>query len=351
MPIVPMQSSQVPEASIVRLSAYARHIQACECGFYGLVNAPECTYAGGCRAVWTKDQRDWVQYYLAEAQHEIEEVIRYYIGRRWVVDEEHQYAKRIVTRWGYVVGGGVETSAVIASGEPVDHANDPAIIGPVATTVTDVNQVHVYHPDSDIEIIPSYIEIAGGNLSLQVPRCRMVAPGLADNPVSGLSYTNLANFSATVDLRRVYNVDNNPATLVYPDCSDCGEEETEVCVYVRKPKLGVVQVGRGKCAPPSKVKISYYAGREMTNADGTMTWWGRQALTAIIRLAHAKMPHAPCDCSAADEMWKRDREVIVDGFGKPQRGSLSPFGPEEGAWAAYNFCKAPGMELVRGGVL
>jgi len=100
-----------------------------------------------------------------------------------------------------------------------------------------------------------------------------------------------------------------------------------------------------------KVLLNYYAGREYVDDDGRLYAWARQAQNAIIRLAHAKMPSEPCACDAASGMWKRDRNVIVDGFGRPMRGGLSIFGPEEGAWAAYMFTRAPGMELVRGAVL
>lgn len=351
MPIVPLQSAQVPETSAVSLAAYARHIQACECAFFGVAGGPECSYAGGCRSIWTKDQRDWVQYYLAEAQYEIEEVIHFFIGKRWVVDESHFYASRMITQWGYVISGGVETHVDIAIGETVDHTADPAVIGPVATTVTDVSEIKVYHHESDIEVIPSDISISGGFVTIEVPRCRLVIPALVDNPVSGLNYTTLTNFADEVDIVRVYNVNNDPVTLVNRVCSGCSDETTPACLYVRNGKIGAVEVqATCGCAYAYKARLNYYAGRDMTNSDGTLTWWGRQAQTAIIRLAHAKMPHAPCDCSAADDMWKRDREVIVDGFGRPQRG-VSPFGPEEGAWTAYIFCKAPGMALVRGALL
>lgn len=350
MPIVPLQSTQYPEASAVSLAAYARHIQACECTFNGVVNGPDCTYAGGCRSIWTKDQRDWVQYYLAEAQYEIEEVIRYFIGARWVVEEIHPYISRIVTNWGYVISGGVETRTAVAAGAVVDHTADPAVIGPIATTVTDVEELHLYHVDTDIEIIPSAVTLAGGNVTFEVPRCRLVDPSVVDNPAQGLNYNAPANFATEVDVDRIYNVNDEPVTLVSRSCTDCEDETETVCLYVRNSKLGIVQPGPCACNSGYKALLSYYAGRRMTNADGTLTWWGRQAQTAIIRLAHAKMPHAPCDCTAADEMWKRDRLVLADGIGRPQRG-ISPFGPEEGAWAAWIFCKAPGMQLVRGAVL
>ena len=357
MPIVPAQDLQVPEASIVSLAAYARHIQACECGFFGVVNGPECTYTRGCREIWTMDQRDWVQYYLAEAQYEIEEVIHYNIGRRWTVDEVHPYENPIITDLGYLVNGGVETTVVVSAAEAVDHTADPAIVGPVLVTFTDVNEVRVYHPSSDIEIIPSNIVITGGFLTITIPRCRMVKPTLADNSTAGLGYATAANFSATVDINRVYNVNSTPATMVYKLCqtaTDCEDTETEACIYVRNAKIGSVQVRPSCvvsfCGALYKVKLSYYSGRLYSDSDGYLTRWGRQAQDSIIRLAHAKMPHEPCGCDAATEMWKRDREIIADGFGRPIRG-VSPFGPEEGAWAAYTFCNAPGMELVRGATL
>jgi len=349
MAILGLASLQEPEQSSVTLAAYARHIQACECAFFGVVNAPACTYHSGCRTLWTKEQRDWVQYYLAEAQHEIEEVIHYFIGPRWVVNEEHPYSRTLLTRWGYVISGGVAVDEALAAGATVDYTDEPATIGPLATTVTDVNEVHFYHADSDIEIIPSAVEIAAGMLTAAIPRCRLVLPELADNPTAGLEYADLDNFAEEVDVIRRYNDATNPATLVYPACTGCTEREATTCLQVTAPEIGAVRLG-SVSGTPYKVRLSYYAGREFTDSHGRLTRWGLQAQTAIIRLAHAKMPHAPCACDAADELWKRDREVIVDGFGRPRRG-ISPFGPEEGAWAAYAFCAAPGMELVRGGTL
>lgn len=354
--IIPTQATQYPEDSVISLTAYARHIHACECGFFGVVNAPDCTYSGGCQTIWTKEQRDWVQFYLSEAQHEIEDVLHYFVGRRWVTDEEHPYSAPIQTKWGYVIEGGVKTSATISDSEAVDHSTDPAIIGPVATTVTAPSEIHIYHEDSDLEIIPSGITISGGSVTITVPRCRLVDPDLSDNPPAGLSYSTLSNFASAVDIVREYNVNSNPARLVYQRCqtrTSCTETEASACIYVRKARIGSVTVAPDcltSCGSLYKVKLNYYAGRPIADSSGSLSKWGRQAMTSIIRLAHAKMPHAPCDCQAADEMWTRDREVIVDGFGRPRRGE-SPFGPEEGAWAAYIFTNSPGMELVRGATL
>jgi len=357
MGIVPAQDLQVPEDSIVSLAAYARHIQACECGFFGVVNGPECTYDNGCSNIWTKDQRDWVQYYLAEAQHEIEEVIHYNIGLRWTVDEEHPYTLPLITTLGYLSSGGVETTESLFHGQVVTHTVDPVVLGPLAVTFTNVNEVRIYHHDSDIRIFPSKITIVAGQMNITIPRCRLVKPDLVDNPEAGLSYATTSNFASSVNILRTYNVDTTPATLVYKLCqtaTSCTDTETSACMYVYDAMLGEVSVRTtclaAFCGSLYKVKLNYYSGRQYSDGNGYLTRWGRQAQDTIIRLAHAKMPHAPCACDAATQMWTRDREIIVDGFGRSIRG-ISPFGPEEGAWAAYTFCSAPGMELVRGAIL
>lgn len=357
MPIVPVQSMPVPETSIVSLPAYARHLQVCECAFYGITGGPECVYSGACGKIWTQDMRDWAAYYLAEAQYELEKFIGYFIGRRWVVDERRDVKSRIMTRWGYVVSGGVKQTDIVADSTVVNHATDPAVIGPVATTATDSQELHLYHEDSDIEIIPSAVLIAGGNVTFEVPRCRMVLPSKANNSEAGLSYSNLTNFASAVDVKWEYNVDNNPASLIYQSCNgvaNCTDTSVDACIYVHKSRVGSVSVSIGSvcsgCGALMGVDLNYYAGRPFTDADGNYTDFARQAQDAIIRLAHSKMPQAPCDCSAADEMWKRDRTVITDAFGKSIRG-ISPFGVMEGAWAAYTFAKSPGMKLYRGATL
>jgi len=356
MAIVPEQTLQVPETSIVSLAAYARHVQVCECSMFGVVGNADCVPSADCRTIWTKDQRDWIQYYLAEAQYEIEEVLNYTIGRRWQTDEEHDYEWPIIADWGYVISGGVRTVTTITAGQAVSHVDDPATVGPFATTVTDPREIKVYHPGSDIEIIPSAITISGGAMTISIPRCRMVKPELVDNSTAGIAYDDVNNFSATADVVRVYNVDNNPAELVFQQCqtrTSCTETTQDACIYVRKPLIGSVLVRADcitACGRLYKARLNYYAGREYADENGYLTSWGRQAQDAIIRLAHAKMPSEPCGCDAANRMWERDRMVVVDSLGRPNRG-ISLFGPEEGAWAAYNFAKAPGMQLYRSAVL
>lgn len=355
--VIPSQSLPVIETAAIPLAAYAQHIKVCECAFFGVRDAPDslCRFVD-CRDIWTKDERDYAAYYLAEAQYEIEQVLNYFVGKRWVTDERHMTKNPLITKWGYVQSGGVQATSAIATGAAVNHATDPAIVGPVATTVTDEAEVFVYHPGTAIPITPSSITIAGGNLTIQIPRCRIVKPSLQDNNASGVLYTNVNNFSQTVDIVRVYNDTSTEAKLIKTNCADCDETEADACIYVRQSDIGSVMVKQGNCAVLpgcncySAIDLNYYAGRDIYDDSGNPTAFGRQAIDSIIRLAHVKMPTTPCECDPVRELWRRDRMVFADANGRAVRG-VSPFGPEEGAWIAWQFANSGGMKLVKGATI
>lgn len=355
MPVVPAQQTLTGISDLaVPLPRYFQLIQITECSGFGVNNpdAPE----PGCRDIWSKFQRDEVERYLAEAQEEIEQQVNYALVKRWFTNEQHPYRYPVMTNWGKVVTGGVRDTATIAAGTAVSHVSDPAVVGPIATTVTDTDEIRVYHPGTDVEIIPSAITITGGNVTIRIPRCRMVLASLADNPAEGLSYSDLANFEATVDVRRVYNDPSTQATLIWPHqctavCASggCSDYTHPGCEYVRLPEIGSIDVSpatyangawtvtgsnpaccRGK---PQFVKLNYYAGATTT----------RQMEDAVIRLAHSKMPDEFCGCEVWTRLWRRDRnvpEVLT-------RERLNcPFGLSDGAWIAWTFTRQ--FRLVRG---
>lgn len=352
MTIVATATSLVNEQSAVRLARYAQIIGYPECNFFG-VNADIDT-GFQCQEIWTKTQRDMVAKYLAEAQEEIEQETGYFLAPRWIGQgqtekwQDWQSLKwQLTTKWSLFIEAGIQATSTIQAGAVVNHATDPAVIGPIATTVTNIDEVKIFHPGTDVEIDPSAITIAGGFVTINIPRCRMVTAAVADNPVTGLAYTDLANFEATVDVKRVYNSTAVQATFVYPhscgglscDC-DCTEQTAVGCIYVRNKRLGIINVMQtgqvsGLCGGcPEIVRLNYRAGMDK------LTF---QAEDAIIRLAHAKMPSEPCGCDVAKRLWGRDRnipEVLT-------RERLNcPFGLPDGAWVAYKFAHA--MKIFRG---
>lgn len=345
MTIVAQQSALVNEDSAVRLARYASIIGYPECNFFG-VNADIDT-GFQCREIWTKDQRDMVLKYLAEAQYEIEQVTGYPLSPKYIgqgQSAEYQdwqvFRKRIVTKYARFIEAGIEATSDISLGAVVNHAADPAVIGPIATTVTSGNEIHIYHPGLDVEIDPSSITIAGGFVTIEIPRCRMVKQSVADNPSTGLAYNDLSNFEATVDIKRIYTNRATQATLTYlSSCSGCTETTLSGCIYVRDKTVGIIDIQLsssnnnlcGCC--PENIKLNYKAGADVLT---------RQAEDAIVRLAHAKMPSEPCGCDVVKRLWKRDHDIpeVLD------RERLNcPFGLNNGAWIAYQFAQA--MKVYR----
>jgi len=351
MAIVAAQSQLVSYGDLaVSLELYSRVIQNQECGFFGVRNddAPEL----GCRTIWTKQQRDEVARYLGEAQFEIEQQVNFPLSPRWIADDEQVYACPVQADWGYVIEAGVKAITDIELGATVDHTSDPAEVV-IATTTTDTNEIHVFHPDTDIEINPSAITISGGNATILIPRCRMVLTALADNPPEGWDYADLDNFEEEIDVKRVYNDPSTNAVLVWPNgcsgCATCTEQTQTACMYVSHAKAGIFAVHPATYSEgswgsstssfccrswPQKVRLNYRAGMNPTTV---------QAEDTIIRLAHSKMPDEFCGCEVWQRLWRRDRNI-------PQiltRERLNnPFGLSDGSWTAFRFTQS--MKLYRG---
>jgi hypothetical protein len=356
--VVPVQSAPIEEGSTVTLPRYAKIIGYPECQFFG-VNNPDDLMDSECREIWLKPERDDILKYLAEAQGEIEDILHYSIGYKWKADERHPYGFPLLAKWAWVIEAGVRATSTISAGEAVSHLTDPAVIGPVATTVTDEDEIKVYYPatlvEEEIEIHPSDIDLAGGFVTIYVPRCRMVLPTLVDNDRTGIDYTDTTNFLQTVDVVREYNDASTNATLVWPHscetvsaCS-CDDYTQDACIYVRSTEIGALDVlpatysggawsatSCTRCGQPEYVEVNYRAGVAMT----------RQMEDMIVRLAHAKMPEEPCGCEIAKRLWRRDR-AVPKVFTKERLNC--PFGLEQGAWVAWKW--ANGLRVRRGGGL
>lgn len=362
MPIVKSQPTPIIEQSDVTLALYAAVIQINpENLFWGVRRDDDQEY--DCRTYWIKSERDAIARALAEAQIEIEQETRYPLVRRWIEDDEQNWSLPLSADWNMVYDGGVRAMSNIQLDAAVTHVADDVDGNPspstvtVATTVTDGSEIHVYYPASlgvegPVEIDPSDIDIAGGVATIYIPRCRLVRPGLLNNPRAGIEYDVQANFLSVVDVVRVYHDESEQATLVWPhqssacsclscDCLTCGEYTKSACIYVKVPRIGSLDVlpatySGGEwtvdrscvCNAPSSAILNYRAGPETLSP---------QARDAVIRLAHAKMPDEPCGCEISTRMWKRDRNV-PDALTRERANCR--FGMQDGAWAAWEFSQA-----------
>lgn len=365
MTVVASSASFLGYNLFLPLPRYAQMIGMAECAFFGVSSPYDKKYA--CSPVWTKVQRDMVEHALREAEEELVNEVGYPLKPRWIFEnygDEQPFALYPIAKYAWVLEGGIRGTSDIALSEAVSHVSDPAIIGPVATTVTDEDEIRVYHPGLEVEINPSKITLAGGFVTIEIPRCRLVAEDYIDNPPEGLDYMDVppsptSPFLAEVDIKRVYNDPSKQVEFVYKggsaNCSvgnACEETIEEGCIHVHDQETGILHVhpaswiggewvssssctwGRG-C--PHLIRMYYRAGMPPGNP-----WSMRQMETTVLRLAHSKMPDEPCGCEISQRLWKRDRN-IPDIMTRERLNC--PFGLSDGAWVAWQF--ALSMRVVR----
>lgn len=329
-------------SACLTLSRYARMIDYDEHRFWGVQRQDWLEYQ--CREYWTRAQRQTVARYLAVAQSMIETELKYSLCPAWVANEEQPYTIPLIVKQKRVIEAGVRATATIQAGAVVDHSSDPAVVGPMATTVTNTSEVVVYYPGTTEAIEPQQVTISSGQLTIYIPRCRLVNIAQQGEPIA---YDVLANFTDTVDVVRVYNDPSSQAELVWDhQCgltcavNGCSEYTQTACMYTRDGEIGSVHVQpatyadgtwtKASCANggrPYKVRLNYRAG---------LTAITPQMEDAIVRLAHTLMPAEPCGCTIIQQLWKRDRNVplVLD-----RERINCPFGMMDGAWIAWRMCQ------------
>lgn len=348
MPIVPAQSSGIEYTGVIPLPRYAQLVDYSDCAFHGVSHPGNTNY--GCRKIWSLSQRREIAKYLMQAEGLIAEVVGYPLQPTYITGtvqsgspdmytDNQRLRNPLVARWVNVIEAGIKAISDVQLNAAVDHTADPAVVGPIATTVTDVDEIHVYLHGTAFEVIPSSIVIAGGNVTIEIPRCRLVAEAYLDNPEAGWEYSDISHFAAVVDVKRIYTDPSTQAVLLRrADCTDaeiCSAETQTGCIYIEKPSIGRLQVyganyGSGVwtktfsyCKEYDWVQLNYLAGLVTLPHD---------IEDAIIRLAHALMPGEPCGCQALQVLWKRDRR-IPDVLTAERLNC--PFGQNDGAWFAY----------------
>jgi hypothetical protein len=294
-----------------------------------------------------------MQFHLSEAQSEIEKVIGFPLSPKWFADEVHPFRSKILTKMTNVLELGIEAITNISLNATVTLTSDPATVT-IATALTSVEGIKIYYPGTDEEIYPSNMVITGGNLVISVPKCRIVKYTLLDNPSNGLLYTD-SIYQDKVDVKRRYTDPSDQITVVWPHqcnptCSStgCVRYIEPACGIILDPEIGEityefatysseswVRTHRICCkGEPQKIEINYKAGMQVLDPI---------AETAIIRLAHSKMPYQPCGCDAIINMWRRDATI-------PQILSVErlecPFGLSNGAWMAWKFAGQLAIERM-----
>lgn len=323
----------------ISLAEYAAIIGYDECAFFGVYYDGQIDY--DCRMFWTEWQRLNIYRALQESQLLIESVTGYTLCPTWIVgssdSEQHYidtqpYNHTVLLKFANLIAQGVRATTGASASLPVDYTTEPAIIGPIAMTVTNVDEVKIYYPGTYREITPLKVTYSGGDVMIYVPRCRLtILPNTTDD---GVDYNVLDNFLETVDVIRIYNDSSVNSSIVdHSLCSvGCGTETLQsVCLYPVDKRLGIVNIKpvTGSCNTHCGIlRLNYLAG--LSNPSMLIK-------TAIIRLAHARMAEAPCHCSNVQNIWAMDRNSPA----VTSRERLNcPFGLQDGAWNAYKVAQS-----------
>lgn len=342
----------------VSLARYAKLINYEEAAFWGVLW--ENQYARGCDPLWSEYERMSLQNALAEAQQMIEQVIGYplcptYItgyyndNPRWVDQQDISCIWRQVARYPRILAAGVGVTEILASGETVDYdtlsTSGLALIGPISTSATSTSEIKIFYPGSSREITPSKITLASGNVTIEIPKYRMVKQEFLNEQDMTVRYENIAFFLTSVDVKRTYTDPSEQATLVRPHCRNnrcaggCYECTHSACIYIRDGFLGILDISPAlwnedtlewdskiTCAGNySIVRLNYLAGIRTLDLKAEM---------AIVRLAHALMGRPPCQCDKTGQMWQKDYSVT----GAVTRERVNcPFGMSDGAFQAYKW--------------
>jgi hypothetical protein len=327
---------------------YAQIVEYAEPAFFGVAHPVNKAYQ--CREVWSHDQRIAAYRALQNAQSKVEAVAEFPILPTWIGPERHDLGNPIVLNVGKLIQLGQKAITAYPA-QTVDDTTDPAIVTVAGGAVADINEIHVYHPGTHVEIYPSEITIAGADLVIHIPLVRMVAIAFEDTPDGGLPYpTSLPMmnpwYEVTVDVEREYLSPTLPQIqFVSYGCQigcDCPAPTLyEGCGYILDTEMSIIKVGSTGCVcipgDTRFVDVYYQAG---------LTSLTSEAEDILVRLAHALMPNEPCGCDILKGRWRGDQKVPEILTSEREN---APWGMSNGAWQGYVFAQS--IKQHRMGVL
>lgn len=337
---------------------------------------------------YLQPNRDEVALALNNAVSKVVDVLEYYPRPVWITEEiiplrrSHPYQfQTLQTRYKHLIEFGSRGTTLISAGAAVtysdtdsDGVNDLATIGPIATSVTDPNEIQIFSRTADgapnaadelYEIEPTTVTISGGNVTITAHRALFVKPstiwavpytfdaGNLDTP----HYADIAaagDFVTSVDVYRVYNDTTNAVQLVSDDyLYNCGSTTTSTLsaagARITNPRLGIFEVRPSACGCngfPESVKVNYRAGLALVRGavDPTLA-------EAIIRFANTHFGQQPIALAdRVQEKWIYDRSAEDRDLLTPDV-IHNPFGIQRGAIFAWRTINNPRFRMGMGGKL
>lgn len=353
---------------------------------------------------------------LAQAVFEAEDELARYMGfwaaPQWSVDERAELVKlrpgswpaslydinfdhiSVKANYGKMISGGFKAKSLIAAAQAIVYTDadsdtyfETATIGPIATTVTDPEEIAVYYPglsgDDEWEVRPITVTIAGGNVTIVCRREQLVLKSLLEaldaQAVNGLSN---GNFLTTVDVYRKYHDPSVQVQLVWRgtgcylcnglvDCEACALTIQNGCLTTKDARLGIVTVSPGTwdadtqtftgvlptvCRRPDYVRLWYRSGHRDLSLTQPNIDMDRAYQLAICKLALGKLDRSINSSQAFMEVQRAWNSNLRRGVSTRAASSNTykvtnyelennPFGTTVGALDVWRFARNRGLGI------
>jgi hypothetical protein len=309
--------------------------------FNGL-NKPDELPVYQCSEIWKQGERDGLAMHLAQAEEMREVELGYPLSLKYFSCKTYEYGYPVIIPVKHMIEIGTQKFSDISIGAALTLGvettpNDPVTLV-IASALTDASEIRVYYPGEDVEIHPSSVTISGGNITINIPRSRLVKPSLLDDREDHLSYYENDNFLTTVDVKRKYYDISDAAYFIWTEdqcaCSTVSSdvlseksqlafpkiEDTRLSIVYFTPATYSAPTWTAACwsyaCEPNHVRLNFTAGRRASMYTEVQT----------ARLAHTLMPNKPCSCPTVHQYWQED---IVDSQ------QNTPYGRRVGALNAW----------------
>lgn len=297
-----------------------------------------------CAAIWKRSDRDALALAIAQAEEMRERELGYFLYPKYTDDEYHDYNPRgiIILDRKHLIAVGSKVCTVLQSDFPFALSSGGVVIDPVVLTFessVSLDEIHVYYVGTDIEIFPSRKYVDGVNVVLEIPRSRLVDPGVDTNCDPAPRYDNDDNFVSSVDIKRCYTDPSDGAFVVWDTacCSPCDSAISSSSQLLHSTiisnRLSAINVRPASYSNgiwtfncnisnnciPDRYKVSYLSGIRYSVYTEMQT----------IRLAHTLIPSIlPELVDLCSRCWKQD-------IAKDENAAITPYGDTRGAIFAW----------------
>ena len=316
------------------------------CAFNG-INRPSEDHPLSCMSILSQSDRDEIAKYIYQAEEMREEELGYFLTPKWTTEElgvgagnpfelQHKFLIEVGTPTWSAISLGEAVTFGVPPFSPANEPTDPVqIVVTVATTVP-LGEIVVTYPDELVKIKPSSVTRLGTDVTISIPRCRLVKPEYNDDWQDPPSYYDDDVFLDTVDVYRLYSDVSTGAQFVWyaascdtdcePNCQPAcpmivGTMAHELSLVTIKPATYSNSAWTTGCMrysyKPDAARFTYLSGKTASMTNELFT----------IRLAYTLMNRPPCSCEVIDHLWQEDRVKMERMY--------TPYGFMAGSGAAW----------------